>query len=289
MLQPDRLDGPGVQHLGAEVGELGRLAEVHLLYLDGVGDYPGVGGHESVHVRPYLQHVGAHGVGYHGGGVVRPSSSEGQGLAFRGDPVVSGYHRHDPHRQQGRDVHGHSALAELEVRRPGERVPLCDDPSVLRRDGLGLHAHPLEDVGQQERREPLALADDAVLVERVVPVGVDGLVEGLHPLVHLLHERVHGLPLEKLGRGRDVLVHELLPYRLVVHQRVLHDGDEEVRHPGHGRRHDYPLALGAGDYPGHPSQCLWGAHAGPPELHHGDHLRCLVSSVRCPDPSGSGL
>ena len=97
VLYPHGLDGPGVEDLRPEVGQLGRLAEVHLVYLDGVGDYPGVGGHEPVHVGPDLQHVGVHGVRDDGRRVVRASPSEREGLAVGVHSVVSGYDRQDPH------------------------------------------------------------------------------------------------------------------------------------------------------------------------------------------------
>ena len=94
-----RLNGLRVQDLGAEVRELGGLAERQARHELRIGDHARIGGEHAVHVGPDLNLLGVERRAEDGGGVIRPSPPERRRDALaRGADEAS---RHDdPIRQQ---------------------------------------------------------------------------------------------------------------------------------------------------------------------------------------------
>ena len=74
-------DGGRVQHLGAEVGQLGGFFKADDLDAQGVGADAGIGGHNAVHVGPDLDGVGGERAADQGPGEVGAAAAEGGGDA----------------------------------------------------------------------------------------------------------------------------------------------------------------------------------------------------------------
>ena len=71
-----RVDGGGIDHLGAEVAKFGGFHIAQLVDGIGGGYNARVGSHEAVHIRPDFQAVGIQRGGNDGGGVVRAAPSQ---------------------------------------------------------------------------------------------------------------------------------------------------------------------------------------------------------------------
>ena len=100
-----------MQHLGAEVGELGRLVGGDARDRLGVGGHLGVHVHEAVDLGPDLDLLGLEERADHGRGGVGAAAAQGGG-----DPVPGGPH-------EAAD-HGHEARAEhrLELEADAGRI-----------------------------------------------------------------------------------------------------------------------------------------------------------------------
>jgi hypothetical protein len=76
-----RQDGGRMQHLGAEVGQLGGLFKADDLDAQRVGADAGVGGHDAVHVGPDLDGLGGERAADEGAGEVGAAAAQGGGDA----------------------------------------------------------------------------------------------------------------------------------------------------------------------------------------------------------------
>ena len=76
VLHADGINRRRINHLGTEVTELHRLDIRQLV--DGIGrlDDAWVGCHETVHIRPYLQHLSVNGSCNDGCGIVRTTAPQ---------------------------------------------------------------------------------------------------------------------------------------------------------------------------------------------------------------------
>ena len=87
-------NGCRVQHLGAEVGELGGFFKADGLDAQRIGADAGVGRHDAVDVGPDLDGFGIHASADEGGGVVGSAAAEGGGDAIDGRPDEAAHDGH---------------------------------------------------------------------------------------------------------------------------------------------------------------------------------------------------
>jgi hypothetical protein len=95
---------PRVEHLGAVVGQLGRLAGVELRDDPRVGHHPRIGGEQTRHVLPERDPLRAEGAAEQRGGEVGAPPAQRRELAFGRRADEAGHHRDDApleQRQQG--------------------------------------------------------------------------------------------------------------------------------------------------------------------------------------------
>mmetsp|Transcript_56794 Transcript_56794/g.83119 ORF Transcript_56794/g.83119 Transcript_56794/m.83119 type:complete len:432 (-) Transcript_56794:291-1586(-) len=232
----------GVQHLGAEVGQLGGLLEGDLGHGPRRGHHPRVRRHDAVHVLPHLHLVGPNGGRQEGGREVRAPAAQ------RGDrPILGGAHEAGDH---GHQVLVHRAQGRLHV-----RVRLLENFSVLEVVGgpqpqskgvesLRRHPNAVELGGHEPHAEPLAEGHQQVQRARAQ------LLQAAHAhqhLLQLLQQRIDLL----LGTvcGTDFICCEQVQSLDSIHIHLsLHgevtSGEEVVGGLAHRRaNHDWAVAL----------------------------------------------
>ena len=176
VLGTDGVECGRVDDLRAEVAELHGLDEAELVDDIGCLDDPGVGGHEAVHIGPYLQLVGIEGGGDDAGSVVGAAASEVGDLTVCG---VSGYEagdNRDP-AASGESLEGflHKAVGDL-----GVEHDLVFDPGGLDEVQGVVERCAVDESGDDAGGEPLAEAHDleAGLLRKHLEHG-DAVEEGL--------------------------------------------------------------------------------------------------------------
>ena len=158
----DRRQNSGrMQHLGAKVSQLGGLLKADDLDAQGVGADAGIGGHDAVHVGPYLDGLGGERAAEQGAGEIGAAAAQGGGDAglVRGDEAA--HHRHlaqDGEREQRvlgalfNDCVLGSGLLKLRV----------GDDDLARVHVGGVDAPFAEGRGDHAAGEALAITDDQV-------------------------------------------------------------------------------------------------------------------------------
>ena len=71
-----------MQYLRSEVGQLGGLLKADRLHPQRIRADTRIGGHDAVHVRPYLNRLGMHAATDQGSGKVRAAASQRRCRAF---------------------------------------------------------------------------------------------------------------------------------------------------------------------------------------------------------------
>ncbi len=150
-----------MQHLGAVVRQLRRLAGVKLGNDAGVRDDSRVGGEEAGHVLPQGNPRGAECPGHQRRGEVGAPASERRDLALGSGPDEAGDHRDDaPGEQRQHDALGAAVGASVVGRRAAEGIVGVDD--VERLDVAGPRARGIEGGRDEPRAEPFAARDEIV-------------------------------------------------------------------------------------------------------------------------------
>ncbi len=154
-------DRARVEHLGAEVGELGRLAERQVRDDARVAHHAGIGGEHAVDVGPDLDLGHAEARADDGRGVVRAAAPERRRHAVARGADVPADDRHEP----GREVRRHLPLqgvAGLGGQWRGSRVLVVGDDRLARVDPRRIDAGGLKRARHDAAAEQLARRRDAV-------------------------------------------------------------------------------------------------------------------------------
>ncbi len=266
----------GMQHPGAEGGELRHLVVGGHAQRARFGNDARVRRHDSVHVRPDLHALGVHGRTQEGGGEVRSAATQGRGtsVAAAPDEALSDWHV-SVGKQRSEAAPRQLADALLSWNRPSETVvrghdlpdiePGGGDAAARERSGGQVRAPQLSHAGQtvdlrggQVPGRLLAeLGHDAC---GLVPDLIRDLrreVEGACDLLVAPHERRQCL-VERVAVGSGGGRNER-------HQRIRHAGER-------GHHHHGSLDDPARDDRGESPQGVRILDGRPPELHD-DHRR----------------
>ena len=166
-----------MEHLGAEVGELGGLREADLGHGPRAGDGARVHGEHAVHVGPDLDLLRVEQRAEERGGPVGAAAAEGGGDSLLGGADEAGQQGNPPLADQGQDA---SAQAGLGVgqSRLGAAEGVVRHQDLTRIDGLRGQAAGREGGGGDLEREALAHGRDGVeRARRELLEEVDALVE----------------------------------------------------------------------------------------------------------------
>ena len=211
----ERLDRLRMDDLRAAVSQFDGVEVVQLGDLHGIGKRFRVGVHHAVHILPHRHRLGVENVGHHGRRVVRAFAPQGRGRAvgraadeaLSDEDVLDAFaQRVFQQRSRSLDVHPGVLVALL-----GEKTAAHVDPAVR-------HPGVVQVLGDNRRRDQLAVGHD-----RVVPqFGVAGFVDGLRrDLFQFAEQRVdRRQPLRLVPQLVDDL-RMVLPQRFDMLQREL--------------------------------------------------------------------
>ena len=155
---------PGVEHLGAQCGQLQHFVVGDFLQLDGAGDLAGVGGVDAFHIGKNLAQIGLHGGGDGHGAGIGSAPAQGGDVVKAVQPLEARHHddplfvqrRADPLGVHPLDAGGGVGGVGLEPGLPAEqgdhREAQLFDGHAQHRDGNLLPG------GQQHIHFPLAAA-----------------------------------------------------------------------------------------------------------------------------------
>ena len=279
-----------MQDLGAEVRELGGLAEREVRDHAWVAYDAGIGGEHAVDVGPDLNLGHAQAGTDDGRGIVGAAAPEGGRDAVAGSADVASDHRHEP----GRELRRHFPLQRLGgLGGQGGRcrVMVVGDDRLARVDPRGINPGGLERTRHDAAAEELARRSDAVAGPR------RGLAENRErrqhraQLVNLLLDFRHdrrsaGKRHQRFDRCEVALpdlVHPTRNRRALAARGVGGHPQELIGNLRHGRDHDHRRRTGASGLSRHdrdqPADGVGIRHGCPAEFHHHVLHRCAVLSV----------